>query len=137
MAIIVTVIGRLGKDAQVRNLPSGDTVTAFSLAGESGYGKKKQTMWFDCSFFGVDGERVAAYLSKGKAVLVIGEFSEREYNGNIYKDIRVSHVSFTPGGARSEDADAAIVSRAPTTTAQQPLEREAASETEREEDLPF
>ena len=139
MAIIVTAVGRLGKDAEVKRLTNG-VVTAFSVATDAGYGQNKQTIWFDCGMFGEDGTRIATYLTKGKQVLVTGEFSEREYNGKFYKKLKVTSLSFISsgrsndggdnGGSNSYEAPAPSAPK-PTAPAPQPQQEE------REEDLPF
>ena len=87
-----TDIGRIGKDAVTRFTQGGESVTGFSLAVDSGWGDKKQTNWFDCSLWGKRGEKVAEYLTKGKQVMVQGEFGTREHEGKTYLTLRVSEV---------------------------------------------
>lgn len=73
----ITVIGRLGRDPEMRYLPTGDAVTGFSMATDRQYNGKdgqkvKETTWFRVSVFGKQAEIANQYLSKGKMVLVEG-----------------------------------------------------------------
>lgn len=85
-------VGRVGKDAVTRHTQSGEPVTGFSLAIDSGFGDKKQTHWFDCSLWGKRGESVAPYLLKGAQVFVQGEFGTRDHEGKQYLTLRVSEI---------------------------------------------
>jgi single-strand DNA-binding protein len=96
-----SVIGRVGKDAQTRFTQGGDAVTGWSLAVDSGYGDKKQTLWLDCSLWGKRGEKVAQYITKGAQVGVTGELGTREHDGKTYLTLRVGEVSLI-GGKRDE-----------------------------------
>lgn len=90
-------IGRVGKDAQTRFTQGGDPVTGWSLAVDSGYGDKKQTLWFDCSLWGKRGEKVAEYITKGSQLGVTGELGTREHDGKTYLTLRVGEVSLIGG----------------------------------------
>ena len=73
----ITVIGRLGRDPEMRYMPNGDPVTSFSIATDRVYNDKsgqkvKETTWFRVSVFGKSAETTNQYLSKGKLVLVEG-----------------------------------------------------------------
>lgn len=73
----VTVVGRLGRDPEMRYMPSGEPVTSFSLATDRVWSDKngqrqKETTWFRVSVFGKPAETANQYLSKGKMVLVEG-----------------------------------------------------------------
>lgn len=98
--INVTVAGRLGKDAETRQA-GNSSVTGFSVAGDTGFGDRKQSHWFNCSLWGKRGEAMQQYLNKGQEVVVIGEYSEREYNGKQYKEINVLDVKLM-GGSQSQ-----------------------------------
>ncbi|MDW8351104.1 MAG: single-stranded DNA-binding protein [Anaerolineae bacterium] len=73
----VTVVGRLGRDPEMRYMPNGDPVTSFSIATDRVWNDKngqrqKETTWFRVSVFGKSAETANQYLSKGKMVLVEG-----------------------------------------------------------------
>lgn len=95
--INVTVAGRLTKDAELRPVGSSQ-VCSFSVASDTGFGDRKQTHFFECSLWGNQGAALQQYLKKGNPVTVIGEFSEREYNGKQYKELRVNSIELQGGG---------------------------------------
>lgn len=73
----ITVVGRLGKDPEMRYMPSGDPVTSFNIATDRVWNdksgqKQKETTWFRVSVFGKQAENANTYLSKGKMVLIEG-----------------------------------------------------------------
>ncbi|MBV5310761.1 single-stranded DNA-binding protein [Chromatium okenii] len=75
----VTLVGHIGKDPTTRTIPSGDTVTSFSIATNAKRGQKEFTTWWSCSCWGKRGEALAQYFKKGDAILVTGEPVMRPY----------------------------------------------------------
>lgn len=65
---------------------------SFSVAGDTGFGDRKQSHWFNCSLWGNQGAALQQYLLKGQQVSIVGEFSEREHNGKQYKELRVNQI---------------------------------------------
>lgn len=96
----IIIAGRLTKDAESRQAGSSN-VTAFSVAVDHGFGDKKTTLFFECSWFGKRGEAVRQYLTKGGQVTVAGEFSTREYNGKTYLELNVADLTLQGGGQKS------------------------------------
>ena len=94
----ITIAGNIGKDAVVRTTQGGDRITGWSVAVEDGFGQNKRTMWFDCSWFGGRGEKLAQYLTKGSKITVSGDFSTREHEGKTYLQVRVNDVTLQGGG---------------------------------------
>jgi single-strand DNA-binding protein len=80
----VILIGRLGKDPEVRYTPDGTMVTNFNLATDEGYkdksGEKVQkTEWHRIVTFGKLAEICGNYLVKGKLVFVEGRIQTRSW----------------------------------------------------------
>lgn len=98
--ISITVAGRLGKDSELRQAGSSQ-VLSFSVAGDTGFGDRKQSHWFNCSLWGNQGVALQQYLKKGQQVTVIGEYSEREYDGKQYKELRVNQIELQ--GSKSDN----------------------------------
>jgi len=79
----IIAIGNVGRDPETKTLPSGDTVTDFSVAtserrtvnGQS----QETTTWFRISAFGKLGETCAQFLRKGSYVYVEGTLSQRDW----------------------------------------------------------
>jgi single-strand DNA-binding protein len=72
-----TCTGRLTKDAQLRELPSGMSVCELRLA-VTGMGRHQTAGFIDVAVYGPRGEAVAPYLTKGRLVGASGrlEFAE-------------------------------------------------------------
>lgn len=78
------IIGRLTKDAEVRNLSMEKKVVNFSVAVNNRYtsksGEKQEvTTFYDCSYW--ISEKVAPFLKKGGLVEVSGRVSARAWTG--------------------------------------------------------
>lgn len=104
----ITIAGQLGRDAEVRSIPSGERVCSFSVADSQG--RDKPTIWWNCQLWGKRADSLAQYLTKGQAVTVIGSVSEREWtdkDGQKRKsmEIRVSDLALQ-GGKRESAAPA-------------------------------
>jgi single-strand DNA-binding protein len=79
-----TIIGgNLVRDPEIRFLPSGLSVTNFTVAVNYSYRQeneqKEEVSYFDVVVFGKQGESCAEYLSKGRAVLVEGRLRQRRW----------------------------------------------------------
>lgn len=90
--------GHIGRDAEQRYTPNGDSVVSFTVAVNSGYGDKATTTWARCSMFGKRGESVLPYLNKSQLVGVTGELTAREWTDKegmkrTAIEVRVSHLS--------------------------------------------
>jgi single-strand DNA-binding protein len=83
----VMIIGNLGRDPEMRYLPSGRPVTQFSVAVNQSTKNQQtgewieETDWFRVSVFGNQAERTAENLRKGGRVFVDGRFRTREWEG--------------------------------------------------------
>ena len=94
---IMTIAGKLGADAIVRNTQGGDSVCSFSVAVDQREGRDKSTNWFRVSLWGKRGDALAPYLLKGAAVTVTGSFSVSEYEGKTQLNIRASEIALQGG----------------------------------------
>ena len=87
------ITGNLGKDAEVKSLPSGTTVCEFSVAVKSGYGDKEKTNWANCVIFGKKAEgRLPEFLKKGAQVAISGELELQEWENDKGKGSKLSLV---------------------------------------------
>jgi single-strand DNA-binding protein len=80
----VILVGNLGRDPEVRYMPSGDAVANIALATSSKYKNKagemvEETEWHRVSFFGRQAEIVGEYLKKGRSVYIEGRLKTRKY----------------------------------------------------------
>ena len=72
----VTVAGRLGRDPELKFTTNGNAVANFSVA--ESHGEDKPTVWIDVTAWGQLAENVAASLSKGQYVTILGYLGTRE-----------------------------------------------------------
>lgn len=114
-------MGHLGRDAEVSFTPTGKAICKFSVAvsdpvaekAAQSSGGKSDPAWYSVSLWGERGQKMAQYLLKGQAVLVIGRFKPRRYTNQdgearMSLDIDASEVQFAgrnPNGAAPAQAD--------------------------------
>ena len=81
----VIIVGNLGRDPEIRYMPSGDAIANIAVATsykskDRNTGEQKElTEWHRISFFGRLAEIVAQYLKKGSSVYVEGRLQTRKY----------------------------------------------------------
>lgn len=123
----ITIAGNVTKDAEVRQTQNGKSVTGFSLAVNDR--RTKETIFFDCSYWGKGGEAVAPYLTKGKVICAAGEFGTREYNGKTYMTCNINYLDLQSGGGKGNSN-----SKSETTTSLKP---QSLSPSEFDDEIPF
>jgi len=80
----VILVGRLGRDPEMRYTQAGLAVATFSLATNEFWRdkegqKQERTEWHRIVVFGKTGEICGQYLSKGKLVYIEGRIQTREW----------------------------------------------------------
>lgn len=83
----IIIVGNVGRDAEMRYIPSGAAVTSFSVATNRQYtasnGEQiKETTWFRVSAWGKQAEICHQYVKKGMKVLVEGRLNPDPETGN-------------------------------------------------------
>ena len=81
----VMLIGRLGRDPEMRYTPSGRPVTTFSLATSRTWNtsegeKRTETEWFNIVAWGSLAEICKQFLNKGQQVYVEGRLQFRDWD---------------------------------------------------------
>jgi single-strand DNA-binding protein len=103
----VILIGRLGKDSEMRYTPNGKAVTTFSIACTKVWGEgddDQKTEWVNCEAWEKRAETLAQYAKKGTRLYVegslrtttSGEGDARKY----YTKVVVDSFMFLGGGER-------------------------------------
>jgi single-strand DNA-binding protein len=83
MSNVFSGVCTIGRDAEVRYLPSGQAVLNVSVANNVGFGDKQQTVWLRVVLWGRRAEgTLKDYLKKGQQVFVSGELTMSEYTAN-------------------------------------------------------
>ncbi len=80
----VILVGNLGRDPEVRYMPSGDAIANISVATTDNWKdkngeKQERTEWHRVAFFGKLAEIVGEYLKKGSQVYVEGRLQTRKW----------------------------------------------------------
>ena len=81
----VIIVGNLGKDPEVRYLPSGSAICNIAVAtrrqwkDKTSGEKQEETEWHRITFFDRMAEIAAEYLKKGRSVYVEGRLKTRKY----------------------------------------------------------
>ncbi len=161
----VILVGNLGRDPEVRYMPSGDAVANIALATSSKYKNKagemvEETEWHRVSFFGRQAEIVGEYLKKGRSVYIEGRLKTRKYTDKdgvekYATDIIASEMQMLgsregmgapggndgggdEGGERSYSRPPAAAPRAPAAAPRPPAPTKAASGfDDMDDDIPF
>lgn len=113
----VIIVGNLTRDPEVRTIPSGQSVTNFSVATSRSWKApdsdewQEQTEYHNVVVWGRQGETAAQYLSKGRKVMVVGRLQTRSWEGedgkkNYRTEIVAEQVNFLDGRGNSDGADA-------------------------------
>jgi single-strand DNA-binding protein len=82
----MTLIGNLGKDAELKRTPSGAEYTVFTLATNESYKDRNgewqsETEWHYVKVWGRSAERASQQLKKGAKVYVEGKLKSYEVDG--------------------------------------------------------
>ena len=79
---VVALVGRIGRDPEMRYTPSGLAITKFSMGVQrqrKAEGGEQDTDWFEIVTFGKTAEFVSQYLDKGALVGVTGRIQSRNW----------------------------------------------------------
>lgn len=83
---VITIVGNLANDPELRYTPAGVAVVTVSVAVNQRFFNKETNSWdekldgfFDCNIWRGYAENVAESLSRGSRVLVTGRIKKRSY----------------------------------------------------------
>lgn len=100
----IVVMGRCGKDPEIRMTQKGTAVASVTLAVDRDYSadQNKETDWVDVVAFGKTAEFVEKYFSKGQMAIVSGRlqirnWQDKEGNKRRSAEILADHVYFGEG----------------------------------------
>lgn len=147
----VILIGNLGKDPEVRYMPSGEAVTNITLAttdtwkDKSSGEKKEATEWHRVAFFGRLAEIAGQYLKKGRQVYIEGALRTRKWQDKDGQDrytteIVASEMKMLGGREGAGDAPPREAGGAPAarpSPASKPAAPAGGGFNDFEDDIPF
>ena len=145
----VILIGRLGKDPEIKYTPSGAPVAKFSLATDEVFKdrtgeQQRRTEWHSIVAWSKLAEICGEYLTKGKQVYIEGSIRSRQWEdqtGNKRTSYEIVAREMKMLGSRA-DSERAAAASSPSPAERAAPERPAAAEPAPEseitdEDIPF
>ncbi len=128
----VILIGRLGKDPEVKYTPSGAPVAKFSLATDESYKdrsgeQQKRTEWHNIVAWNKLAEICGQYLTKGKQVYIEGSIRSREWqdqSGNKRRTYEIIAQRMQMLGSRADSEHAASAATAAAASPTDPASAE-------------
>lgn len=135
----VNLSGRLTRDPELKQTPSGVSVVSFAVANNRHTANGDETHFFDCVAWRKTAEFVAKNLHKGRMVEITGRLQTRSYtdkNGQNRKFVEILAEDVRFGDYKGGNSEQ------PTAQAQQPQPFASAPDwtnapVEESEDLPF
>ena len=106
----IEIMGRLGRDPELRHTQSGTPVASFSLAVDRDFKDKstgeRATDWIDVVAWRSTGEFVSKYFSKGRMAVVEGRLQLRDWKdkeGNKRRSAEILASSAYFGDSKPKD----------------------------------
>ena len=142
----VILIGRLGRDPEVRYMPNGEAVCNFSVATSESWKDKngqrqESTEWHNVTMYRKLAEIAGQYLTKGSQVYLEGKIQSRKYQGKdgierTAYDIIANEMKMLGGGNDGQQAQSAHA-ETPTPPHRQAQAAPAAPVEDIDDDIPF
>ena len=137
------IMGRLTADPELRQTPSGVSVTRFTVAVDRGYvkaGEERKADFINVVAWRQTAEFVSRYFQKGSMIAVQGSIQTRSYEDNSGNkrtafEVLAREVSFC--GSKAETGTTAPVSPAAPAPAYQTAVPSDFEEITDDDDLPF
>ena len=139
---MLTIIGRLGKDPELRYTPTGTPVCTFNVATDRVWNndqgvRQEETTWHRVTTWRKQAEICAQYLTKGSMVLVTGTvkaqgFTSRDGQASASLEINADQVKFLSTNNANANAAASASSSASSGNASR-----GGGSAEPGEDIPF
>jgi|688.fasta_scaffold943063_2 single-strand DNA-binding protein len=132
----VNIIGRLGRDPELRYTPAGKSVCELNLAVDYGYGENKKTAWLGVVLWEKTAEIAAQHLRKGDQCGISGflcqdTWDDKETGKKQTKTkITAERLHFTGGKKEDQSERPAAQER---TSAPNP----AAQQNDEDDEIPF
>jgi single-strand DNA-binding protein len=141
----VILIGRLGKDPEVKYTPSGAPVAKFTMATDEVFKdrageQQRRTEWHTIVAWNKLAEICGQYLTKGKQVYIEGSIRSRQWedqSGNKRTAYEIVAREMKMLGSKT-DSDRSVPSREPAAPAEAEAAPEAPATSEiSDDDIPF
>jgi len=108
MLNVITMVGRLTRDPEIRRTNSGTSVGGFTIAcddGRKGPNGEKQTLFMDCNIFGAQSDTLVKFFHKGNLIGVTGRLTSRKYTNSQGQNVTAysivcDHIEFIESTAQ-------------------------------------
>lgn len=107
----ITLIGRLGRDASVKESQQGTRFLTFTMACDAFVRGEKRTHWYDVTSFDPNRyKNMLKYLEKGSSVTVVGDLDADIEEGRdgvtrIRRRVSADSIQFTPSSASGQTSE--------------------------------
>lgn len=96
MLNVISIMGRMARDPELRRTGSGKAVTSFSVACERDFADKqtgkKEVDFIDCVAWGGTAEAVEKYFPKGRMVNLTGRLQIRDWTDKSGQKRRTAEI---------------------------------------------
>jgi len=148
----VILVGRLGKDPEVRYLPDGGAVCNITLATSETWKdktsgeKQEKTEWHRVTFYRKLAEIAGEYLKKGREIYVEGRLETRKWTDKEGKDRYTTEIianemqmlgSRPSGGSEAMESGPKAAAAEPASSAKPAAKKSGASFDDMDDDIPF
>ncbi len=144
----VILVGRLGKDPEMRYTPNGTAVCKFSLATDEGWRDQtgqlqKRTEWHNIVAWSKLAENCQKLLTKGKQIYVEGRIQTRQWDDRDGNKRTTTEIVIGTMRLLGSRAEAAAGAASPTAepgrevAPEEPAGEASAEPTVTDEDIPF
>ena len=123
----IMLIGRLTRDPEIRQIPSGTSLCRFSIANNRIYSqngeRKEEVSFFNCTAWGRLAEIVHQYCRKGKQVGIEGRlrhYSWQDNDGKKNSSVEIVAEQLQLLGSSQGTGAQEFSSEAPTTEREEP-----------------
>ena len=111
----VILLGRLGKDPELKSLPNGNSVCNFSIATSEKWNdkasgqKQEKTEWHNITVYGKIAESCSTYLAIGREVFIEGKIQTRSWddkdgNKRYTTEVIANNVQFIGSNLEKNEA---------------------------------
>lgn len=107
----ITLIGRLGRDASVKESQQGTRFLTFTMACDAYRGGESRTHWYDVTSFDPNRyKNMLKYLTKGSSVTVVGDLDADIEEGRdgvtrIRRRVSADSIQFTPSSTSGQTSE--------------------------------
>ncbi|MBR6298350.1 MAG: single-stranded DNA-binding protein [Candidatus Gastranaerophilales bacterium] len=101
----VVIIGRVGRDPEIKYYESGKSRTTFSMAVNRRQGKEDVTDWFNIEMWDKQAETAAEWIKKGALISVEGRIRVNQWqgqDGEMNESYLVSATKFNFEGSKRD-----------------------------------